>query len=210
MRTDILTEEELSKNARINIKPGSYITFTVNETPLDRTFKQEIKIDDKKFNCIAHYIQYKKCQTWGLKQDTCDYILYKYAADYPTKTNKSSIVFEDHFYDQYIAEIASVPNQYKTKWREECPLVTAEAILSAYEQSEKFKKTLCDTKNSLIIELSSSILWGIDTKDFTTDTISNPINWEGENLYGQILMAIRDKYNLSIFARFKSIMSIKL
>lgn len=207
MRTNILTEEELNENSRMNIKPGDYEIFSVNETVLDRTYKHDLKIEDKHFNCIAHYIQYQKCQTWGLSHDICDYILYKYAADYPIKTTKDYINFEDEFNNQYAMEIKSIPDQYRAKWREECPIVTAEAVLSAYEQSDSFKKALLDTKRTLIVELSPSILWGIDTESFSSDITSNPINWRGENLYGQVLMGIRNKYRPSLFAKIKRMMT---
>ena len=207
MRTDILTENELNENSKMNLKMGYYETFTLNETALDRTYKQDIIIDGKHFNCIAHYIQYQKCQTWGLSKEICDYILHKYIADYPIKTDCEYIKFEDNFSYEYIAEIHSIPDQYRTKWRKICPMAATEAAFSAYEQCAAFKSALNNTKKALLIELSPSILWGIDTDGFSSETISNPINWKGENLYGQVLMAIRDKYHGSLLTRFKNIMA---
>ena len=210
MRTDILTEQELNENSRMNLKMGYYQTVTVNETVLDRTYKQDISIDGKTFNCIAHYIQYQKCKTWGMSNDILSHILYKYTADYPTKTTKDYINFEDQFINSHLKEISQIPDQYRTKWREVCPYATAEAVLSAYEQSYTFKTALNESKKSLLVEISPCILWGIDTENFSSDTISNPINWRGENLYGQVLMAIRDKYHASLFTKFKTLINKKL
>jgi len=204
MRQNILTEEELNRPSKMNIAPGSYETFSVNETILDRTHPANISIDGKTFNCIAHYVQYVKCETWGLSKDIIDYVLHRYKAEYPTKIDREYIKFEDDFSTNYFRDIERVPSQYRSKWREICPYATAEAVLSLYEQSPEFKIALNKTKKQLIVEMSPAILWGIDTKSYTNDTISNPINWQGENLYGQVLMAIRDKYSNTIFNKFKA------
>lgn len=212
MRTDLLTEKELNEYSRMNLQQGYYQIKSVNETILDRTYEQDIKIDGKNFNCIAHYIQYMKCVTWGLPQNICDYVLHKYKADYPMKADKEYIAFEDNFNMQYNDEIHGIPEQYRTKWRDLCPIVTAEAITSLHEQSTAFKSALKETRKSLLIEISPSILWGIDTEKFSNDFMSNPTNWRGENLYCQVLMAVRDKHEPSlsnIVAKFKDFINKK-
>lgn len=83
-------------------------------------------------------------------------------------------------------------------WQEHKIKLMYKAVELKFNQNEKLKKYLKETKNAVLVETSPvDSVWGIkmskEDKNGKETDWKNPYKWKGENLLGFILMDIRNK-----------------
>lgn len=210
--TEVLKSES-SRNALIvnDKKHRGYNVTIVNETVLDRAHVNKFSEDGHAFTTIAHYIMYNKCAFFELSTEVCDDVLRHYRIEFPTKADVDSIPFEENILFKYASEFEAVNPAKKAAWRNEMALNTAiQGILCLAKQDSDFRSALVETGNTIAVEISKAILWGIDAPSTLISDISHPEVWAGENLYGQALTVARDFLVRANRLKVKALLNTKI
>jgi ribA/ribD-fused uncharacterized protein len=87
-----------------------------------------------------------------------------------------------------------VKNFDQTIWDKNKYQIMYQGVKSKFISNPELAKKLLDTKNKKLVEASPyDKIWGIGLSESDAKKISNPTNWPGTNLLGQILEQVRDE-----------------
>lgn len=192
-----ISNEKVLENAKDTLitadrKHRGYILSIVNETILDRTYATKFLVDDIYFNSLAQYILYRRCKLLNLSSELIADVAQHYKAPFPITVETDEIPWEVQFFDNNFDIISEARRNTGLIWKEQCVFVATEAILELAKQSSTFRVALLETHNNVIVEMSKSLLWGIDAQSSLLSDIAHPELWGGENCYGQALMTARE------------------
>lgn len=81
----------------------------------------------------------------------------------------------------------SITNYQEKIWDRHKFVVALRGTTYKFNQNLTFRRRLLDTKNMILGYLVPDVSWGTGTTDL------DQRNWIGENLYGQVLMVVREK-----------------
>lgn len=157
----------------MKIKNG-YALFWKTDDYMSNWHKSEFEVNGIKFNCAEQYMMYSKAMIFG---DTL-------IADKILKTKSPR--------DQK-ALGRQVRNYDETVWCEQREEVMFEGCMEKFKQNQHLKEQLLSTQNLILTEASPyDTIWGIGLDENHPDA-TNPTNWKGLNLLGEVLMKVRDK-----------------
>ncbi len=78
-------------------------------------------------------------------------------------------------------------------WNAQCEEIMKKGIHAKFSQNELLKETLLATGNDIICEAASyDKIWGIGMS-YNDPRVQDPEQWQGKNLLGKCLMAVRDE-----------------
>ncbi len=191
-----VNEKYISANSKDNLilknpKDVPYMVFTVNNTLFDRT--QPVNFVDEygvKYNSLAHYIAYQKALLLGLSGEACAEIREFYRNVYPIIRETDILPYEMKINSMYHDEMERVPVELKMEWHNNCVKYATQGIMLLAETNSEYMVSLVGTGNDVLVEDSSSLLWGIIIKE--DKDMPYPKKWIGDNGFGQALMAARD------------------
>jgi len=124
------------------------------------------------FNCAEQYMMYSKAMLFG----------DKYIADEVLKTKSPR---------EQKALGRKVRNYDNAVWEQQRFQILYEGCLAKFRQDEVLKKKLLSTNELHLVESSpSDTIWGIGLAQDHPDA-TNPQNWKGLNLLGEVLMKVR-------------------
>ena len=192
-----------------NPKELPYITFSVNNSLFDRThpsgFKDEYGV---KYNSLAHYIAYQKAVALKLSGEACAEMRSFYNNKYPITRETDSLPYEERFNEHFFDEVQRVPGELRVGWKRDCVRYAVQGIMMLAEQNSEFRISLLGTGEDVLVEDSSSLLWGIGVSD--DKDIPFPKRWAGDNGYGQALMAARELLKPSIKKKIFQLLNKKM
>lgn len=78
-------------------------------------------------------------------------------------------------------------------WNEQCLSIVIAGNLAKFSQNNQLANFLLSTQERVLVEASPvDKIWGIGLPQ-NTPNIDNPLTWQGKNLLGFSLMAVRQK-----------------
>jgi len=148
-------------------------------------FNSSFEVDDKLFNSIEHWIMYQKA------------ILFE---DYSigNKIINSENIIEARSFERLIRGFDEIV------WKRERFRIVFEGNIHKFNQSRNLGELLLKTQNKILVEANpNDKIWGVGMSVEHSD-IDNISLWEGQNLYGFILMDVRDfLLNFGFFDKLK-------
>ncbi|EBS4516769.1 DUF1768 domain-containing protein [Salmonella enterica subsp. enterica serovar Braenderup] len=156
----------------MKIKDG-FLFFWVTEDYMSNWHKSEFVLNGIKFNCAEQYMMYSKAMVFG---DT-------YHAQKILETTSQS---KQKGYGR------QVRNYDDDVWNEVRMDIVYEANMAKFKQNPHLLEQLLSTGDLHLVEASPyDQIWGIGMDEDDPDA-TNPEEWDGLNLLGEVLMVVRE------------------
>lgn len=176
--------------------------MTMNIKLLLEAYQQDCKLNYVFFWGHTGNTISKNCLSQWYPADFEEHDVQYSSAEQYMMAAKAALFEDKDIYQQILAssdvkEIKAlgrhVRNFQQTIWEEHCIAIVIAGNLAKFSQNEALKSYLLSTKDSILVEASPyDKIWGIGLAE-TADNIDNPFTWQGQNLLGFALMAVRDK-----------------
>lgn len=145
----------------------------ITRTCLSQWYASSFEMNNVRYKCAEQYMMCEKARLFK-DEEALDRILQAYHPNQMRLIGRQVKNFDSKVWDEKKVQIVKIAN------------------LAKFSQNPKLKKYLINTKNKILVKnVLHDKVWGIGlTKDSALR--ENPLNWNGENLLGFILMDIRE------------------
>ena len=146
-------------------------------------------------NCLSQWYPIK-FEEKGIQYSSAEqYMMAEKAALF-----KDEVIYQQILATSDVKEIKALGRRVREfqqdVWDEHCMAIVVAGNLAKFSQNQVLKDYLLSTKDSILVEASPyDNVWGIGLAE-TADDIENPLTWQGKNLLGFALMAVRDQLTI--------------
>lgn len=146
---------------------------TISKTCLSQWYQAPFEMNNIKYKCAEQYMMCEKARLFK-DEEALDKILQAYHPNQMKLIGRTIKNFEDDIWNEHKIQIVKVAN------------------LAKFSQNQKLKRYLINTENKILVKnVLHDNIWGIGlTKN--SELKYNPLNWNGKNLLGFVLMEVRN------------------
>lgn len=146
---------------------------TITKTCLSQWYQAPFEMNNVKYKCAEQYMMCEKARLFK-DEEALDKILEAYHPNQMRLIGRQIENFDDNIWNEHKIQIVKIAN------------------LAKFSQNTKLKKYLINTGDKILVKnVLHDKIWGIGlSKD--SQLIYNPLNWNGKNLLGFILMEVRN------------------
>ena len=172
LSSDLLNLDEIEIPELLTSENAEF--FWETDSPFSQWCGAKFEINGITFNCAEQYMMYSKAIAFG-DDEIAQKIL---ETDDPSEQKQLGRQVKD-FDEEF--------------WNEICNEIVYEGNLAKFSQNEELQKSLLTTDDKTIVEINpKDKIWaiGLGRND---ERINIPVQWQGENRLGKILMRVRDE-----------------
>lgn len=146
---------------------------TITKTCLSQWYQAPFEMNNVKYKCTEQYMMCEKARLFK-DEEAYNKILQAYHPNQMKLIGRRIRNFDNTIWNEHKVQIVKIAN------------------LAKFSQNQKLKRYLINTKNKILVKnvLHDSI-WGIGLSK-NSELKNNPLNWNGKNLLGFILMDVRE------------------
>ncbi|MDO5518098.1 MAG: NADAR family protein [Clostridium sp.] len=146
---------------------------TITKTCLSQWYASPFEMNNVRYKCAEQYMMCEKARLFK-DEEAVDEILKAYHPNQMRLIGKRVKNFDDKVWNDKKIQIVKIAN------------------LAKFSQNTKLKRYLINTKNKVLVKnVLHDKIWGIGLAK-NSELRENPLNWNGDNLLGFILMDIRE------------------
>jgi ribA/ribD-fused uncharacterized protein len=154
--------------------PGKPSVLLFFRGPFSQFHPSNFVIDDRTYVCAEQYMHAEKARLFG------DIAMAE-------RIMKSDSPHEHKMMG------AAVSGFEQDEWDTHKVAIVADGNRAKFGQNAGLRRRLLDTGNAILAEANpKDFIWGIGLSEDDPAAL-DPANWQGENLLGEILMAVRDE-----------------
>jgi len=146
---------------------------TITKTCLSQWYQASFEMNNINYKCAEQYMMCEKARLFN-DEEALNKILQAYHPNQMKRIGRTIKNFDNNIWDKHKMQIVKIAN------------------LAKFSQNSKLKKYLINTEDKILVKnVLHDNIWGIGLSK-NNDLKYNPLNWNGENLLGFILMEVRE------------------